>query len=85
MCEGWKEISGYISNALGRNISAEAARQLARREPDLKRRLIWFSGRPGIPRHDLDTWLAMYTMPAKKRKMAAMIDWVSRQLWLGLF
>lgn len=84
MIESWKGMAGYVSNALGRDLSAEAMRQLAKRDNELKKRIHWISGRPGIARHDLDTWIAMRAIKGQRKKVARAGEWM-RQMWLSLF
>ena len=82
MVEGWKDISAAISAWTRRDISPEAARQLARRDPELKKRLQYFAGRPAIPRYELDTWLAMQGLKARRKRAAVAV--LMRQTWLSL-
>ena len=84
MIESWKGLASYVSNALGRDLSAEALRQLAKRDNELSKRIQWLSGRPGISRHDLDTWIAMRAIKGRKKRATRAGEWM-RQMWLGLF
>ena len=82
--ESWKGMATYVSNALGRDLSAEALRQLAKRDNELSNRIHWISGRPGIARHDLDTWIAMRAIKGRRRKpIRTKSFWL--QGWLNLF
>ena len=84
MIESWKGLARYVSNALGRDLSAEAMRQLARRDNELAKRIHWISGRPGIARHDLDVWISMRAIKGRKRR-SMRAGPTMQQGWLNLF